>query len=1479
MKRIVLLVIYTFLCVVAQAQVPDYTTTKEKVYLQTNHVYMEPGDTLYYKAYVVNALDNTPTSTSTILNVDIINPSGTTLKQLKHPITNGYCEGGFPFAQEVPGGIYKIRAYTTWMQNETDSTWFTKAIVLQRTIAARLLLKLEFPEKGYGPGDTITAKFEARTTDNVPISNTTGDFVISIDGKQQQAGSFRTGNDGKGIVRAVLPDTLATPDGLLTVKMSMGGYTESVSRSIPIVLNNIDLQFLPEGGTFVGGLQTILAFKAVNEYGKPADVKGVITDSKGVKVATFASYHGGMGILTFTPVAGSKYYAQVTTPVNISKRYELPVAVAQGIVLNFVRNKGQLYARISSTSTEDITLTATVREQVYYTTNAALQSGIQYIKIDTADYPAGIVKFTLRNSHRLKVAERVIFVNKYSGLQVKIATDKPTYQPRERVKMTITTTDANDQPLPANMSLSVIDDKLWTMADDKQDHILSWLLMSTELHGKVEEPQFYFKRDEPKSDSALDMLMLTQGYRYFAFTDAVTSGNKLSYLPDRINILSGTITDKKGSPVPGTIYLLNASRQVGIVQAVTGSGQFFFSDLDPGVKYELLAAGEHAKDSLVINIAQNGIGFNKEFASLFKPLKTGMKELIAGYPAVAMNEPYTDGFNKDAKGLNEVVVVGFGNTRSGLFTGSRTIIIAREYPGTGDLAGTLAGKVAGVYIQPNPATPAGPVNVLIRGQNSIHPNTAPLFVVDGVPMAGNILNQLNPNDIESLTILTGGEATALYGSKAANGVVLISVKNRQQIGKLRFRIGKTYHYGLQSLTTPSMDQYFSQVPVFYAPTYTSTVTDTRNDFRETIYWNPTVQTDRYGKASIEFYNSDASTTFRAITEGIGYNGIVGRMEHTYASHDAISVDAKIPPYISVGDTIRIPLVLKNYTDTDKQVHIDVKLPAGVKGWELKQDVVLKKNGHAQLYIPLAVLKAVKGQIRIDVNQQAVSLPFTAEEKHFPMHVMITGNRSLDTTFSISQPVPGSIQTAVKLHLAQDHILDGMAGMLREPHGCFEQTSSTTYPNILILQLLKAAGKQDKALEQKARMLLESGYDKLIKFETPEDGFEWFGRAPAHVALTAYGLLEFTAMQQFIKVDEQLLQRTKKFLLNHRDGHGGFKRSVGGYDEFRAVPEEIASTYIVYALSTCGAGNEITPEFDAALKAARSSNDGYQLAMMALAADKMQRKEDFIDLMGRLDKLYQDGTLPALTSYVNSKGLSLYVETMSLYAMALMREAAPRRAIITPVINAILSKKTYYGFGSTQGTVQALSALAAYADLERSSSDTSKAVTFTLDDVKEGINTFKAEYKQGHGVTYTMECNYFTYTPPVVAQALIHLQTSLGKRIAKVGETVRMDIQVQNISTEPQAMTIAKIGIPAGLSMQTWQLKELMEQNKVAYYEIFDNYLVFYWRGMAAQEVRKINLDLKAEVPGSYQGKAGVSYLYYVAEDKYWVPGETIKINP
>lgn len=92
------------------------------------------------------------------------------------------------------------------------------------------------------------------------------------------------------------------------------------------------------------------------------------------------------------------------------------------------------------------------------------------------------------------------------------------------------------------------------------------------------------------------------------------------------------------------------------------------------------------------------------------------------------------------------------------------------------------------------------------------------------------------------------------------------------------------------------------------------------------------------------------------------------------------------------------------------------------------------------------------------------------------------------------------------------------------------------------------------------------------------------------------------------------------------------------------------------------------------------------------------------------------------------------------------------------------------------------------------------------------------------------------------------------------------------------MTMAVVGIPSGLSAQPWQLKELQEKGTIGFYEITDNFVVFYFRDLAPNASHTINLDLKAEVPGEFEAPATSGYLYYTNEYKCWSNTGSITIK-
>src|SRR5690606_29626146 len=130
--------------------------------------------------------------------------------------------------------------------------------------------------------------------------------------------AISTDAEGKAHIYFRLPDTLSTTDGLLHAHVKTSGTEESISRSIPITLDKITLQFFPEGGHYIENVNSRIAFKAVNAYGKGADFSGVVVDEKNDVVARLESFHMGMGAFNFTAAPGKKYYVRIETPFSDS---------------------------------------------------------------------------------------------------------------------------------------------------------------------------------------------------------------------------------------------------------------------------------------------------------------------------------------------------------------------------------------------------------------------------------------------------------------------------------------------------------------------------------------------------------------------------------------------------------------------------------------------------------------------------------------------------------------------------------------------------------------------------------------------------------------------------------------------------------------------------------------------------------------------------------------------------------------------------------------------------------------------------------------------------------------------------------------------------------------------------------------------------------------------------------------------------------
>ncbi|HEV8060015.1 MAG TPA: alpha-2-macroglobulin family protein, partial [Gemmataceae bacterium] len=494
-------------------------------------------------------------------------------------------------------------------------------------------------------------------------------------------------------------------------------------------------------------------------------------------------------------------------------------------------------------------------------------------------------------------------------------------------------------------------------------------------------------------------------------------------------------------------------------------------------------------------------------------------------------------------------------------------------------------------------------------------------------------------------------------------------------------------------------------------------TGIREDFAETLYWHPVLLLAN-GKAEASFDLCDSVTTFQATAFAHTLDGRLGAATATFDARLPFTLEPKVPVEVTSSDKIDIPLSIANNGNGREKVNVQV---AGMSGLSL-----LRGKAAADYELPAGQQMRQVYRFQPTVKEGRAILTFAGQSGAFtdntrnsfaivPEGFPVVGSfsdlleRTAAQTVTLPQQwVAGTLKMQVDVYPSTlADLQKGLDSLLREPNGCFEQTSTSNYPNLLILDYLKESDQTKPDVERRARDLLARGYLKLKSFECTnevkkvQEGYEWFGgTAPAHEALTAYGLLQFRDMARVQEVDQQMMERTKQYLLSRRDGKGGFTRNPRALDTFGRAPDDITNAYIVWSLTESGKDDDLTAELDALIKIAESSKDPYFLSLVANGLINRDRRPVAATLLKKVaDCQKDDGHLDAeRTSITGSGGRDLQIETTALAVLGWLKLNSPGE-FTAPVQKAVKwlgqQRGGYGGFGSTQSTILALKALIAY----------------------------------------------------------------------------------------------------------------------------------------------------------------------------------------
>lgn len=354
----------------------------------------------------------------------------------------------------------------------------------------------------------------------------------------------------------------------------------------------------------------------------------------------------------------------------------------------------------------------------------------------------------------------------------------------------------------------------------------------------------------------------------------------------------------------------------------------------------------------------------------------------------------------------------------------------------------------------------------------------------------------------------------------------------------------------------------------------------RQFFPETLLWLPELKTDAEGKAQIDVALADTITTWRMSIVASDRAGNLGSATIGLRAFQDFFVEPDLPTLLTGDDEIELPVSIFNYQDAPQEVQLRVE-PAAWFTFTAPPpvSVFVAANDVTVAYIPLRIVGFGEQTLRIDAQTatqsdavaRAVTVVPNGEPQAQTSGGALYGGAKVFDADVPSDSLPGTAAVTFKIYPSPlSQMTDGLQVLIQEPHGCFEQVTSTLYPAVLALETLRRAGATDPLLERRGSDIIRSGYQQLLAYEVDNTygGFSYWGGPPPTLDLTAYGLMEFADMAQVAWVDPALIERTANFLMAQQQADGSWptEYSWGYYGNYPALR---GTAWVTWALADAG----------------------------------------------------------------------------------------------------------------------------------------------------------------------------------------------------------------------------------------------------------------------------------------------------------------------
>jgi uncharacterized protein YfaS (alpha-2-macroglobulin family) len=1526
---------------------PIELSDKVSVLLTTEKPIYQPGQTIHVRALALDRADHKARADRK-LTFEIEDSRGNKVfKKSTATDAFGVASAEFQLAYEVNLGTYHLRALMGDVSAPSDTAEI--ALNVERYVLPKFKVAIEFtakngkPKRDYSPGDQVTGTVRANYFFGKPVDHA----AITLKASGMDVGVFeaasitgKTDSDGTYKFDLKLPNYFAgrplaqgaAPALIEATVRDSAAHSETRSEPITISESPLLITAVPEGGTLIPHIENQVFLLSSYPDGTPAVTRltvhlpgrdqQVSTDSGGVAVIRV---NPGSG-LEALPVDADDHRGSrtsITVPLQTRGGTDQVLLRTERAV---VKAGDRIPLKILSTRPGGTAYVDVVKNgQTILTRDVDLENGQAELTLNVTPAMAGTLDIDayLFGRDAQPVADhRLVFVQPADALKIETVADSAVYKPGSDARIHFHVTNSHGEGVSAALGLQVVDEAVFALAEKqpgfakiffyieqevmKPRYEIHSLSMSSVIEPVAEQPADAGR--DPDHQPDLDARAL------FSATEMAA--------PARLDVEFGRTLPRDKYEDYAQRYRAVFMEQVNRLAArLTQTLSEDPSDEEVFSKIENLAStpGSLARDSWNTPFRIEITHLNGPKARFYLVRSAGpdrqfdtADDLIvyleerSGSVIGQSQMPFDRGGSLDLRIEHDR---GPSNGRSEV-TGTVTDVSGAIVPGATITLHLLSGK--GTRTAHADASGHFDFAALPAGRYEIR------FSSPGFMVLSRDFTLQSRDHTAALATLAVGSVTQTVTVQAADR--FIATENAVVGGPIGGLVTRASVAGMAFAQGGGKE--VSNLPLIGRNSTQVTAQDgaaaphVRSYFPEALYINPEIVTDDKGNADISIPMADSITTWRMAMLASTQSGALGTGTSSLKVFQDFFVDLDLPVILTQGDRVTIPIAVYNYSG--KSGHVSLKLQP--EDWfslnndtsEKTVEVESGRVGSSQFTVTANRIGKFKltlnahmngAETRDDIVVREIEVIPNGREQNVVFNGRLETTAQHDLHFPANS-IPDATSLFVRLYPGPlSQVIEGMDSILRMPGGCFEQTSSSTYPNVLALDYMKRTKKLTPEIHAKAEGYIANGYQRLLTFEVPGGGFSWFGQAPANKILTAYGLMEFNDMSKVSDVDPRLIERTSDWLARQQQPDGSWKPDTsfineGATNRYNSDVLRITA-YIAWSLANAGYQGAAVEKAKGYIDSHSGSKpDAYTLAIIANFAADYGKDRDFTRrsmqelIDARIEKGDQVFWNVEETS-IYSTGLSAAIETTGLATQALLKWGQASE-IVRKSLNFISSKKDASGaWGTTQATIMALRALLLASQI--GAADVRGVVTVMLNGntvetlrltpenndllhqfVFKGIdarqsNSVQLKFEGSGGLAYQIAGRYFTPWIEEKTVEPLSIDVAYDRTRLAQNDIATAKVTIRNNLDKTANMIMVDLGIPPGFDLLSEDLQALEDKSaesgtgRLEKFSLTATQAILYFNALSAKETVTVTIRLRAKYPIRARTFQSRVYEYYDPE--------------